>query len=121
MAFITPPPPTNPIIIHKLTAIYKLWHEFLPHFSKTSRYTLGIKIDSLFIETTENIFIASHLTKDHKLPFLQKASSKLDMLKFFLQVAWEIKSFDNKKYITLSEQLDEIGRMLGGWQKQFLR
>src|SRR4030042_4016993 len=102
MAFIAPPPQQNPIIIFKLVAAYKLWHEFLPHFSKTSRYTLGIKIDSLFIETTENIFIASRLAKDQKLPSLQKASSKLDMLKFFLQIAWEIKSMDNKKYIIIS-------------------
>ena len=115
------PPQQNPIIIHKLVATYKIWHEFLPHFSKTSRYTLGIKIDRLFIETTEYIFIASRMSKDQKLPYLQKASAKLDMLKFFLQISWEIKSLDNKKYIILSEHLDEIGKMLGGWQKQFLK
>jgi hypothetical protein len=82
---------------------------------------LGTKIDRLFIETTEYIFIASRMSKDQKLPYLQKASAKLDMLKFFLQIAWEIKSLDNKKYIILSEHLDEIGKMLGGWQKQFLK
>jgi hypothetical protein len=82
---------------------------------------LGIKIDTLFIETTELIFTASRLARDQKLPFLQKASAKLDMLKFFLQISWEIKSLDNKKYIILSEHLDEIGKMLGGWQKQFLK
>ena len=110
-----PPPTQNPVIIHKLIALYKLWHEFLPHFAKTSRYTLGIKIDQLFVETTENIFIASRLAKDQKLPFLRKASLKLDMLKFFLQISWEIKSIDSKKYIILSEHLEEIGKMLGGW------
>jgi len=45
------------------------------------------------------------------------ASVKLDLLKFFLQIAWEIKSLDNKKYILLSERLNEIGKMLGGWIK----
>jgi len=104
-----------------LVAVYKLWHEFLPHFPRKSRYTLGIRIDSLFIETVENIFTASRLPRDQKLPFLQKSSAKLDMLKFFLRVAWEIKSLDNKKYIIISEHLEEIGKMLGGWQKQFLR
>lgn len=75
----------------------------------------------MFIETTEYVFIASRLIKDQKLPFLQKASAKLDLLKFFLQIIWEIKSLDNKKYIALSEGLNEIGKMLGGWQKQFLK
>lgn len=113
-------PRTTPVIIHKLITTYKLWHEFLPHIVKTSRYTLGIKIDQLFIEITENIYIASRQPKNCKLPFLQKASAKLDMLKFFLQIAWEIKSIDSKKYIILSEHLDEVGRMLGGWQKQYV-
>ena len=35
-----------------------------------------------------------------------------------LQIAWEIKALDAKKYILLSGKLDEIGRMLGGWLKQ---
>jgi len=71
------------------------------------------------MEIIENIFIASRLAKEQKLPFLRKASSKLDMLKFFLQITWEIKSLDNRKYIILSEQFEEIGKMLGGWIRQF--
>ena len=93
----------------------------MPHFPKTSRYSLGSKIDSLFIETTEAIVIASYLTSKEKIPFVRKASTKLDLLKFFLQVAWEIKALDNKKYIALSERVDEIGKMLGGWIKQLLK
>jgi len=30
-------------------------------------------------------------------------------------ILWETKSFDDKKYITLSVMLEEIGKMLGGW------
>jgi len=43
---------------------------------------------------------------------------KLDATKFFLQMAWELKFFDNKKYIQVSEPLAEVGKMLGGWRKQ---
>jgi uncharacterized ferritin-like protein (DUF455 family) len=40
------------------------------------------------------------------------------VLKFFLQVAWEIKSLEAKHYTLLSERLFEIGKMFGGWGKQ---
>ena len=30
-------------------------------------------------------------------------------------ILWETKSLDNSKYIQLSENVSEIGRMLGGW------
>jgi len=33
-------------------------------------------------------------------------------------VLWETKSIDNKKYIALSVKIDEIGKMLGGWNGQ---
>jgi len=89
----------------------------LPHFPKDSRYTLGTKIDNLFLETTELIIGGSYSDKIEKLISLKKASVKLDLLKFFLQIAWEIKSLDNKKYIKLSEKLNEVGKMLGGWIK----
>ncbi len=112
------PPRRNLPILQYLIRAYKLWHEFLPHIPKDARYTLGTKIDISLIETIEAIFIAGFLTKEKKLPYVQRAATKLDLTKFFLQIAWEIKALDNKKYILISEQLADIGRMLGGWLRQ---
>ncbi len=116
-----PPHRTNLTIIQKLIQTYKLWDEFKNHFPKKSRYTLGAKIDTIFVDTIELLFIASYLGKEQKFPYLQKAGGKIDLLKFFLQIAWELKVIDNNKYITLSRQLDEIGKMLGGWIKGLLK
>ncbi|MDO8557062.1 MAG: four helix bundle protein [Candidatus Jorgensenbacteria bacterium] len=90
----------------------------MPHIPKTSRYTLGAKIDLFFLEIIEYIFSAAFITRHERLMRINGAVTKLDLLKFFLQIAWEIKSLDTKKYIALSEKLDETGRMLGGWIKQ---
>ncbi|MDP3999765.1 MAG: four helix bundle protein [bacterium] len=109
-----------PIIQH-LIKVYKTWQEYLPNFPKATKYTLGSKIDSILITTIELIFIASSLPKEQKIPYIQKAISKIDLLKFFLQLSWEIKSLDNKKYIVLSEQLNNIGKMLWGWNKQLIK
>lgn len=108
-------------VLNKASEAYKLWQSYLPDFPQTSRHTLGAKIDSLFVETVESIFTASWLYKDKKPPYIQKAVIKSDALKFFLHIAWEIKSFDNKKYIALSEMLNEIGKMLGGWLKYSIK
>lgn len=70
------------------------------------------------MEVLELTFTAVYLNKEQKLPVVQKAAAKLDLLKFFLQIAWEIKAIDNKKYQILSEPLVEIGKMFGGWLKQ---
>ncbi len=111
------PPGTTLPIIQRLIVAYKLWHEYLPKFSKDHRYTLGFKIDKLFIELIEILYQAQYISLVHKQPYLAKASSKLDTLKFFFQILWEIDGIENKKYINFSRQIDEVGKMLGGWIK----
>lgn len=76
---------------------------------------MGEKIDKLFIETIEAIISASFLQPKEKIPYVRFAIKKLDTLKIFLMILWETKSLDNKKYIALSEKLNEGGKMLGGW------
>lgn len=89
----------------------------MQHFPKKSRYTLGAKIDSVFVETLETIFLASIIPHKNKLAYIERAVIKFDLLKFFLRVAWETKALDTKKYAALSEPLSTIGKMLGGWHK----
>jgi len=108
-------------ILQKLVEVYKIWHNYLVHFPRLSRYTLGIKIDAIFTDCLELLLLAKYSDKNCKLSLINKAISKFDSLKFFLQIAWEIKSLDNKKYLRLSKPLAEVGRMLGGWRKQCLK
>lgn len=75
-------------------------------------------MDGLFVEIIESIAIASFLKRDEKQPYVRLAIRKLDTLKILLMVLWETKSLDNTKYIAVSERVDEIGRMLGGWNGQ---
>lgn len=56
--------------------------------------------------------------RTEKMPHLKKAVTKLDCLKIFLNVAWEIKVLDDKRYIALSDTLTEPGKMIGGWHKE---
>jgi len=104
----------TPIII-KLNESYKLWHSFLIHIPRLTRYTLGAKIDNIFTECLELSLLAGYSAKETKFPIVQKLSVKFDALKFFLKLLWEIKALDNKKYAALSQPLAEIGKMIGGW------
>jgi hypothetical protein len=104
----------TPIIV-KFNESYKLWHDFLIHIPRLTRYTLGAKIDNIFIECLELSLLAGYSAKETKLPIIQKLSLKFDLLKFFLKLLWEMKALDNNKYMALSQPLSEIGKMIGGW------
>ena len=112
----TPPAQFLPVINHTL-AVYKLWQGYQTDFPKHLRYTLGGKIDQTFIEILENIFVASYQSINEKLPTIIIAIKKVDILKFFLQVSWELHALDNNKFILISEKVSELGRMTGGWKK----
>ncbi|MEK7125335.1 MAG: four helix bundle protein [Patescibacteria group bacterium] len=89
----------------------------LNDFPRVRRYSLGGKIEQYFLELLEAIFIALYLPPAQKIGRLTLAIAKLDGVKFFLQLAWENKCVPENKYVGLSEQLNEVGRMLGGWKK----
>ena len=112
-------PPRTPVpILQDLIEAYKLWHEYAKNLPQGSRYTLGARITNLFIETVELLFCARYAAGEQKLAYLRRAGSKLDLLKFLLQVAWELKDIQTNKYATLFEPLAEIGRKLGGWMRR---
>lgn len=104
--------------MQKLKDAYALWYSYLLTLPKAHRYSLGQKIDTLFIETLEAVAVASFSSGTEKLPYIRHSIKKMDTLKLLLMILWELKSLDNKKYLALSMKLDEIGRMLGGWQGQ---
>lgn len=106
--------------MQKTAEAYKLWHNLLSHIPRLTRYSLGEKINLLFIELAELIFTAGFATKENKALIIGRASLKLDLLKFFMQIAWELKAIDNRKFAELAEPLVEIGKMLGGWQRQLI-
>ena len=94
---------------------YLLWYGYYQKLPRVHRYTLGERIDFLFVELIEAIVCASFSLKNEKTPYLRLAIRKLDTLKILLLVLWETKSLDTSKYSTLSLPLEEVGKMLGGW------
>ena len=67
------------------------------------------------------IFTATFLKLEEKIPYVKVAIQKCDAIKFFLLLLFESDSLEQKKYISLSEPLDEVGRMLGGWHGQLVK
>lgn len=100
-----------------MLGVYKNWYLYRDNLPKKSRYTLGDKIDSRFLQVLDLLYIASYQNPTEKLPTLERTLTGIDTLKFILRVAWEVHALDDKKYAVLSEGLNEIGKEVGGWRK----
>lgn len=113
-------PKLIPIVL-KLKSTYGIWQKYLVHFPKSNRFTLGSKIDDIFLLSIEYCFLASYSSFGDKLIYIDKAISRCDLLKLLLLLAFENKDLDIKKYIHISDELAEAGKMLGGWRRQTLQ
>ena len=82
------------------------------------RYSLGIKIDTSFSDLIELISIAQFSTGERRVDALGRAITKNDVLKFLLYSLQELGGMEMKKFLDLSEKLEEIGQMLYGWKNQ---
>ena len=106
------------------TPIFKKTYDFLKEFyifqldfPKKDRYSLGQRCETYLLGVLEGIMLASQTSKDRKYLILQQTSSKLDMLKVFVRLAGDIKILSDNRYIKCQNQIQEIGKMLGGWMK----
>jgi len=107
-------------IIRGMYDLYKLYYGYLQLFPRKDKYTLGAKCELYIIDTLELLLAAGSVPKQDKKQYLQQANVKFDALKIFLRLAKEIKVLDSKKYLELQKYIQEIGKMLGGWQRSLL-
>jgi hypothetical protein len=101
-------------ILKKSYDLYKVFHDFRKIVPKAERFTVYERSENLIVDIME-FFLEAGYTRSNKVVTLEKASVKLNTLRFFIRLMKETKSLDAKKYIILQEMIDEIGRMLGGW------
>ena len=105
------------MVILKEKEAYSLWVRLQKNFPKVERLGVGNKIEQTFLSVLEYTFIAAYQPPEQKIIVLSRTISKLDVLKFFLQLAWENKLISTEHYADISEKTEEIGRMTGGWKK----
>jgi hypothetical protein len=108
-------------VLQKTIETYKIWHLFHQGFPRLSKHTLGEKIDGLLTDIIELILSAGYAHSDKKLPFVSQAVGKVDVLKSFVQIAWELKCLDHKQFAAFSTPLHGIGKDLGAWRKDLQR
>lgn len=87
---------------------------------RTQRTGIGLKIDSLFLEILELTRKAEYTSVNQKILILEEILTLIDSLRFFTQIAWEIKQIQNNQFISIGEEIESVGKMIGGWRKSLL-
>ena len=107
-------------LVTKIIELYKLFYGYLELFPKKDKHALGVKCETYLLDTLELFLATSSASQNEKKQLVQLANVKFDALKIFIRLAKDLKMLDTRKYIELQKYLQEIGRMLGGWQRSLL-
>ena len=111
---------SSPPVLEHIKNTYKKWVPIQRNFPKSERFGLGQKIDQLFIVLMETLRKASFLQINSKISLLGEALLNIDSLRFFVQLCWEIKLIPNNQFTAIGQDIESIGKMVGGWRKGLL-
>ncbi|MBN2097195.1 MAG: diversity-generating retroelement protein Avd [Candidatus Omnitrophica bacterium] len=107
------------LIFAKIYELLKWLHQELARFPKSEKPVLGKRIYESTINILDSIIVANE-EKD-KISFLKQASVELEKLRIFLRLAKDFRLISIGKYGFVSKEVNEIGKMLGGWIKKAAR
>ena len=102
-------------ILKKSYDLYRTFNEYRRVVPKAVRHTIYERSENAILDMVEYILEAGYSKSGDKVAILERASVKLNLLRFFVRLMKETRSIDTKKYTVLQAHIDEIGRMLGGW------
>lgn len=103
-------------ISEKLLQAYMSWQNNNKHIPKMLRYSMGVKIDSLFAQIIELVSEAMFVSEEQRLPLVRRANVKNDVLKFMLYVLLDLGGLKENIFVELSLKTEEVGKMLYGWR-----
>lgn len=107
-------------VFHKLFALYEDWYKLAKKFPKQDRFLIGAKVETMILETLALFQQASNAAKAYKRLPLEQASRNTDMVKIIIRLAHRLKILSNKDYVSIQTQLQEIGKMIGGWLRSLV-
>ena len=108
--------PKTPEIIAKYYE-YLLWlMQRILKFPRNQKYTFGKKIEEKALEILEELIEAYY--QHNKLKTLSQINLNLEILRYLIRLAKDLDLFSIKQFKFSANNLEEIGKQLGGWIKQ---
>jgi len=92
-------------------------------FPKKQRFVLGQQIENSALQCLRLIIEANNLGKQREtaLKKLDKLNIELEVLRSLLRMAFELNFITTKSLIFAISQIDEVGKMRGGWARHYSR
>ncbi|GJD16806.1 unknown protein [Rivularia sp. IAM M-261] len=103
-------------IINKTYELIKWYVPILNRMPKDHKFGISDRIINRLYDLLEGFSEARY--DSEKLDKLNKLNAKIDILRIFTRLLHDFNLFDDDRHKYAGNQINEIGRDLGGWVKQ---
>jgi len=104
--------------------LFALWERALgdlldrtAKFPKSVRFTFTTRVDNHGLDILERIVEARFATGGRRSTLLREIDVKLNTLRVLLRVCRDRRYLDRRGFEQVARNLDEAGRMVGGWRR----
>mgnify|MGYP003393950528 FL=1 len=104
-------------IVHKLTEFYKKIYQISSRATKQHKLGIYSKLENLCLDALNLSIQATLENKIEKSTPLKQLRLKIELLKNLIRLANELKILEDKIYLNLQTDLQEISKMALGWLK----
>ncbi len=104
-----------PPVVQK-TYTFALWLvRKVENFPRSYRFTVGDRLTAQALDLLTVLAEAAYSRR--KEPLLETASNKLNSIRFLVRMARDLDLLTVESYGFCAQNLEELGRMVGGWRK----
>ena len=85
-------------------------------FPRSHRFVLGDRIQNLVLDILELLIEAAYTR--NKTALLKRTGIQLEKLRYLIRISKDLEFLSLRRYEFVANQIDEVGRMVGGWLRQ---
>ncbi len=86
-------------------------------FPRSHKFLIGDRIETSIMDILDQLIRAYYGRKSTKIEQLAEVNLRLEQLRFLIRLSHDLKFLSHRTYGIMSEKLNEIGKMCGGWLK----
>jgi hypothetical protein len=105
------------LVIDKTYELIKWFSGHVSKFPKSHRYTLGSRVEMNLYDVLEGLIRARYQDRARRIGELDGTNLQLEILRFLGRLCHDLRFLSTGSYEYLVREIDEIGRMVGGWKR----
>lgn len=118
---VSPPTaPDEPILVVQWERTLAAILDRTAQFPKSERHTFAARVDGRALDVLEALVQARWASRREKGELLARADTHLAVLRVLVRVCHERRLLARAAYESIVREMDEAGRMLGGWRRSLV-